>query len=721
MAECVHLPPYRLSFPTVPLSDGVDWGVSSYGIPALWKQTKGEGVTVAVVDSGVAPHFALKDVVVDYRNFTSDADVYDTNGHGCIAPDDEVYTSACGVQKISDVFARVDGVVHNLPDGSVIKDVSRLGIYTLGYDPDTQATVRRKVLAVHKLSHKGDVVRVRTSETELRFTPWHPVYVQTSQRGDDRSVVKLRADELQVGQRIVLTRTNDGVYSDTHQIPMSTRWVCRYCGYEAKKGARTQCRQCNKCAWHDGPISRSLPLDEEMAYFLGLIASDGSVMRSSQTVGFYNNNRLLANEFSDVCMRLFGKRPAERPPREAAPTLISQLLHSCDAWDLCQRLGIRPNKSLDLEFPELIAKSSPGVILSFIAGVIEGDGSVCKRTGRIRIATGSERFADRLVSVCRFLGHHASKSAAQPSKTGFRTERCSWCVRIGHSDALAKRLRVKKVTAPAQQKDRRASTIKEISSEPHDGVMYDFTVEGSHNYAANGLIVSNTHVAGVIGARAGAAKGIAPECKILALKALGHSGMGSTAAVATAVRHAVEAKSDIVCMSLGSPRPDDQLHAAIRDANKAGVIVVCAAGNDGGAVNYPAAFAETIGVGAVDKHGNACEFSSRGKEIVVAAPGEDITSTWLADGYATISGTSMAAPFVAGLLALYVSHQKREGRQTDHSKVIKALAETCRDAGASGHDHIYGWGLLDPHKLLNYTVQASRDGVTIFIPGAKIL
>ena len=230
-----------------------------------------------------------------------------------------------------------------------------------------------------------------------------------------------------------------------------------------------------------------------------------------------------------------------------------------------------------------------------------------------------------------------------------------------------------------------------------------------------------THVAGVIAARTGLAKGIAHQAKLLSLKVLGHSGMGSNDSVATAVHHATEARCDIVCMSLGSTRPNARVHAAIQAAASAGVIVVCAAGNDGGAVNYPAAFEETIAVGAVNRDGQVCDFSCRGKEITVAAPGQDITSTWLADGYATISGTSMAAPFVAGVLALYVSAQKRSGAKPDMKRALKALAETCRDVGEAGHDGQYGWGLVDPHKLLNYEMRASQAGVTIFIPGARIL
>jgi len=230
-----------------------------------------------------------------------------------------------------------------------------------------------------------------------------------------------------------------------------------------------------------------------------------------------------------------------------------------------------------------------------------------------------------------------------------------------------------------------------------------------------------THVAGVIAANKGLAKGIAPAAKLLSLKVLGHSGMGRTESVAAAVRHAADANVDIVCMSLGSTNPDSRLHEVIRYAHGRGVILVCAAGNDGGAVNYPAAFSETIAVGAVNNKGDACEFSSRGKEIAVAAPGQDITSTWLANGYATISGTSMAAPFVAGVLALYLSEQKADGQKVTHADVIKALGQTCRDVGAVGRDDVYGWGLLDPHKLLHYTPQSVPGGVTIFIPGGKVV
>lgn len=719
MSSYSHLPPYSVAFPAMAFSqeDGVDWGVAAYGIPELWKQYRGEGVTVAVVDSGIAKHPAIE--VREWRNFSADASEFDSLGHGCIAPHDEVYTSACGVQMISTLFDRVDGVQHELPDQSVIKDVSRLGIHTLGYDPDTQQTVRRKVLAVHKLTHSGRVIKVRTREGELTFTPWHPVYVQTSQRGADRSTKRIRADELQAGDRLVTSRRNDGVYGDTHLIHLEPRWICRWCGYVARRGNRTHCKSCDKCRWHEGPVQRSLPLNGDLAFFLGLVASDGHVMKSGTTISFHNRDRRLADVFDELCVKLFNRHAKERKPDPRSPGVIEQRLHSVDAWSICRKqMGMQSNKSRSIEFPELIAKSSPDVILSFLAGVIEGDGSICKRTGRIRVATGSEKFARRMVSVCRFLGMYASMAKVQPSRTGFKTPDHSWCVRICNDNRLASKLRVKKVPLPVRCVDRRALTVTDISVEPYQGFMYDLTVEGSHNYAANGVIVSNTHVAGVIAARKGPCRGIAPGASLISCKALGHSGTGSNTAVAEAVEYATEAKADIIGMSLGSESPDPRLHAAIKSAHEAGVIVVCAAGNDGGSVNYPAAFAETIAVGAVDRHGNACPFSCRGKEIAIAAPGQDITSTWLNEGYATLTGTSMAAPFVVGTLALYVSSLKKRGEPVNHQAVLKALSQTAKDAGEAGKDDIYGWGLVNPGGLLNYTTMA---GVTIYIPGARVV
>lgn len=205
-----------------------------------------------------------------------------------------------------------------------------------------------------------------------------------------------------------------------------------------------------------------------------------------------------------------------------------------------------------------------------------------------------------------------------------------------------------------------------------------------------------THVAGIIGGR-GPMMGIAPKADILSCKVLGNDGCGSMDAVARAVLFAVEFGCKVIVMSLGAPVGSDRLEKAIMAAAAANVPVVCAAGNDGGKVSYPAAYGHTIAVGAVDEKGQVCEFSCRGREIDVAAPGHRIRSSWLNGGYATLSGTSMAAPFVAGVLALATANC---GGKPLGQKALEILRQTSTDAGTPGRDNDYGWGLINPGAIL---------------------
>jgi subtilisin family serine protease len=220
----------------------------------------------------------------------------------------------------------------------------------------------------------------------------------------------------------------------------------------------------------------------------------------------------------------------------------------------------------------------------------------------------------------------------------------------------------------------------------------NFTTDCSP-YDTNG---HGTHVAGVLAGR-GAMLGVAPKAELLSFKVLNNNGAGSLQHVSQAIEAAIEAKAHIIVMSLGCPVSVGYLQEACARACAHGIAVVCAAGNDGGSVNYPAAYGCVIAVGAVDQEGKVCEFSCRGKEIAVAAPGHQITSAWLGCKYATLSGTSMAAPFVAGVLAL---HAGKCGTEMLSQKAAEILRETSTDAGAPGRDGLYGWGLINPISLV---------------------
>jgi subtilisin family serine protease len=281
-----------------------------------------------------------------------------------------------------------------------------------------------------------------------------------------------------------------------------------------------------------------------------------------------------------------------------------------------------------------------------------------------------------------------------------------------------------------------------------------------------------THTAGTIAARQNnlGVIGVAPDCRLLIGKVLGDDGSGSSANVAAGIDWAADSGADIISMSLGSPDPDDALLAAIERAVAKGKFIIAAAGNDGrdNSVNYPARWSGTIAVAAVDASGHLAPFSSRGPEVDIAAPGENILSTWLRGTYAKLSGTSMATPFVAGVTALLVALDRQSAstsvsaecgvrnaesrKYTSHSELRTPnsaleslrtiadlrdhLARTAIDAGPTGCDPGYGWGLINPDSLLEpeqtipspiapTTPQPSPKpipgGLWLWIPGAKTL
>ena len=214
-----------------------------------------------------------------------------------------------------------------------------------------------------------------------------------------------------------------------------------------------------------------------------------------------------------------------------------------------------------------------------------------------------------------------------------------------------------------------------------------------------------THVAGTIAANGmvGGITGVAPEAKLLILKALTKTG-GAYEWIRAAVNCAVNNGVDIISMSLGGTAYDKSLHQLVKLAVSKGILVVCAAGNDGDGdfntdeINYPAAFNESISVGSVDLNKKDSVFSASNKEIDLLAPGQGIDKVGLLStvpgGYALMTGTSMAAPHVAGALALIKNWStKAFGRVLTETELYAQLIK-CTDS--LGYDkRVEGNGILN--------------------------
>ncbi|GGR84360.1 MULTISPECIES: S8 family serine peptidase [Streptomyces] len=180
----------------------------------------------------------------------------------------------------------------------------------------------------------------------------------------------------------------------------------------------------------------------------------------------------------------------------------------------------------------------------------------------------------------------------------------------------------------------------------------------------------NGHGTHCIGTAAGPAQpqhgpryGVAPEAQILAGKVLSNQGSGSDGQILAGIAWALSQGAKVISMSLGAPVSPGQLFSPVFESLAkrvvtAGTLIVAAAGNDGGPVNHPANCPSVLAVAALGKALDVAPFSCRGQgligaEVNIAAPGVEVRSAWpMPQVYNTISGTSMATPHIAGIVAL---------------------------------------------------------------------
>jgi hypothetical protein len=146
---------------------------------------------------------------------------------------------------------------------------------------------------------------------------------------------------------------------------------------------------------------------------------------------------------------------------------------------------------------------------------------------------------------------------------------------------------------------------------------------------------------------------VAPTAQILPLKAFHSDGTGYLSDILRALYYAVQNQAGVMNMSFDFSLPSVELSSAIACANQNGVICAASVGNDGQPANtYPAAISPVMGVASTSDFDARSSFSNYGADVWVAAPGEEIITTYPFGTYAAASGTSFSAPFVSGTAAL---------------------------------------------------------------------
>ena len=223
-----------------------------------------------------------------------------------------------------------------------------------------------------------------------------------------------------------------------------------------------------------------------------------------------------------------------------------------------------------------------------------------------------------------------------------------------------------------------------------------------HSTHCVGVITANNNEFGMVG--------VAPKSTVVCAKSLASDGSGAIKYFQRALEYALLLKPNVISMSLGFSDYNGTIHDIIKELYRMNIPLIAAAGNSGlrsgDSIQYPAKYPECISVAAFDETGNIADFSSKGERVDVTAPGVEVYSTWLNNEYAMLSGTSMACPFVSGVTALLLAKHKKQEQLTGKNdcrtveEIRQHLTKYATDKGLIGKDREFGYGVINPSKLL---------------------
>lgn len=208
-----------------------------------------------------------------------------------------------------------------------------------------------------------------------------------------------------------------------------------------------------------------------------------------------------------------------------------------------------------------------------------------------------------------------------------------------------------------------------------------------------------TEVAGVLAASGNNSIGVSGvlwNAKILPIKVLNNKAEAEVEVIAKGINVALDRGAKVIVMSFSSMSYSKSLSDAVARAERSGAVLIAASGNESSRVAYPAAYPTVVAVGAVRSNNELVYQTNTGPELNLVAPGFNVYTTKLGGKYGSFSGTSAAAPQVAGAAALILARHPN----LSPFDVRQLLYQTATDLGESGWDRKTGYGLLDVNKAV---------------------
>ncbi len=233
------------------------------------------------------------------------------------------------------------------------------------------------------------------------------------------------------------------------------------------------------------------------------------------------------------------------------------------------------------------------------------------------------------------------------------------------------------------------------------------TDNSGHGSAVAGVIYARVSGFGMIG--------IASDADVYSVKVLDKDNKAMVSSVIQAIEWCIQNDMDIINMSFGMNESSAALKYAIDRAEEAGILMIAAAGNSGGALQYPAAYENVVAVGAVDESAQPADFSARGAMLDLVAPGVDVQSTGFMGAYTITSGTSAAAAHVTGVAAVL----KGAAPSKSNDYITELMKASAYKPGFSVRNDQYGYGIVSlENALAMYAAQ--EPGMNISLGAADL-